>query len=187
MQIYEKKCFNASVKIKKYLFVSNLNKQNKNLNIFQKVVLLHSNGLKLNKSYSTMVTSTIRYLGDLKTEATHILSGKKILTEAPPDNQGKGTEFSPTDLCATSLGCCMLTIVGILAKTNNIDIVGAEADVEKIMATDPRRIQNILIKIKMPPNGYSSEQKSIMMKAAYNCPVQKSLGLGLKVELHFVW
>jgi hypothetical protein len=35
------------------------------------------------------------YLGELRTEATHLLSGNKLITDAPPDNQGRGEFCSP--------------------------------------------------------------------------------------------
>ena len=60
-----------------------------------------------------MTKMTTRYLGDLRTEATHLQSGQKLITDAPLDNQGKGEFFSPTDLFSTSLGPCMLTIMGL--------------------------------------------------------------------------
>ena len=133
------------------------------------------------------MTSTVRYLGDLRTEATHLLSGRTILTDAPPDNQGKGEAFSPTDLCATSLASCMLTLMGISARNHALDITGARAEVTKVMAPDPRRIARIEIKFTMPPQGFSDVQQKILEKAARTCPVHFSLSEGLEEVLTFVW
>ena len=91
--------------------------------------------------------SKVVYLGNLRTEATHLQSGNVIVTDAPVDNQGKGEAFSPTDLVATALASCMITIMGIVARRDAIDIDGITADVQKIMSSDPRRIGEIRIKI----------------------------------------
>ena len=89
----------------------------------------------------------IVYEGDLRTKATHLASGSQILTDAPIDNQGKGEKFSPTDLVATALGSCMLTIMGITANVQNIDIAGTKVRVEKLMGKDPRKISQINIEV----------------------------------------
>lgn len=133
------------------------------------------------------MTSTVAYLGDLRTEATHLLSGNKIFTDAPPDNQGRGEAFSPTDLCATSLATCMLTIMGISARNHGLDMTGARAEVTKIMATEPRRIGRIELTIYMPPNGYTETQKKILETAGRNCPVHFNLHQGLEEVVTFVW
>jgi putative redox protein len=133
------------------------------------------------------MTAQVKYLGDLRTEATHLLSGKKIITDAPPDNQGKGEAFSPTDLCATSLASCMLTIMGISARNHGMDIDGTEASVKKVMSSDPRRIGQIAIVFQMPAKDYSDKQKKILETAARNCPVHFSLGDGVEQSIEFVW
>lgn len=133
------------------------------------------------------MTSTVQYLGELRTEATHLLSGQKIITDAPPDNQGKGEAFSPTDLCATSLASCMLTIMGISARNHGLDMTGAKAEVTKIMAADPRRISGIEIRITMPANGFTDIQKKILEAAARACPVHFSLAEGLEEVVVFEW
>ena len=133
------------------------------------------------------MTSTVKYLGELRTEATHLLSGEKIITDAPPDNQGRGEAFSPTDLCATSLASCMLTLMGISARNHGLDIIGAHAEVTKIMAADPRRIARIEIKFTMPATGYSDTQKKVLELAARTCPVHFSIAEGLEEVLEFVW
>src|ERR1700750_2684903 len=96
------------------------------------------------------MTSTVIYEGDLHTVARHLQSGTEIETDAPVDNQGKGERFSPTDLVATALGSCMATLMGIAARTHNINMDGATFEVEKIMAADPRRISEIKVNVQFP-------------------------------------
>ncbi len=122
-----------------------------------------------------METAKSIYLGDLRTEATHLKSGEKICTDAPLDNEGKGAFFSPTDLLATSLGSCMLTIMGIAARTHQINIEHTQVKITKVMAADPRRVSEIHIVFDMPNRSYSDKEKAILKNAAVNCPVAKSL------------
>ncbi len=133
------------------------------------------------------MTSKIVYLGNLRTEATHLLSGNTIITDAPPDNQGMGAAFSPTDLCATSLACCMMTIMGIAARTHQIDMDGATATVNKIMASDPRRIGGIELTLYMPDKPYTEREKKILEGAAKGCPVSRSLNADLDEVVNIVW
>ena len=132
-----------------------------------------------------MATSEIQYLGDLRTEATHTQSGITIITDAPVDNQGKGEAFSPTDLLATSLGNCMLTIMGIAARTHNINMVGTTCSITKIMAPDPRRVVEIQALIGFPENHFSDKEKKILEHAALTCPVYLSLHPDIKKDVRF--
>lgn len=118
--------------------------------------------------------STITYLGDLRTESTHNKSGDKIITDAPLDNKGKGEAFSPTDLLATSLGNCMLTIMGIAAKERGINIEGTTCAITKIMAAEPRRVSEIYAEVSFPYS-YADKEKAILEHAAKTCPVFYSL------------
>jgi putative redox protein len=133
-----------------------------------------------------MQTSTIKYPGNLRTEATHLQSGKQIITDAPVDNQGKGEAFSPTDLMSTSLGCCMLTIMGIAAKGHAIDITGTGVGITKIMGSNPRRVVEIIVEVTLPKD-YSTKEKELLQHAALNCPVAKSLHPDLKQTVSFVY
>src|SRR4051812_26623780 len=109
-----------------------------------------------------MVTSSVRYTTNLATEAVHKLSGTTITTDPPPDNQGKGRAFSPTDLTATSLACCMLTTIAILADRDKLTrIDGSEADVTKVMYPDPRRIGEIHITIRFAKGSYPEKEKAM--------------------------
>ncbi len=132
-----------------------------------------------------MPISNVKYTTDLRTEMTHLKSGDVVITDAPPDNKGRGEAFSPTDLVATSLASCMLTIMGIAANERGFSIDGATAEVSKIMYSDPRRIGEIHINLQFPPNNYSKKEKKIIEKSAYTCPVSQSLHSDLKQIIEF--
>jgi len=133
-----------------------------------------------------MATIETIYLGDLRTEATHVQSGTKIITDAPVDNQGKGEAFSPTDLLSASLASCMLTIMGIKARAGNINIDGATCSITKIMAADPRRVSEIVINFKFPRE-YSEKEQQLLERAALTCPVYYSVHEDLKKTVTFGW
>ncbi len=132
------------------------------------------------------MTSKVIYLGGLRTEAEHLKSGTKVLTDAPIDNNGKGEAFSPTDLVATALGSCMMTIMGIAAQNHEIDMDGTELIVNKIMESDPRRIGKIEIVITMPANDYSKKEMKILEAAAHGCPVGRTIRGGIE-DLKIIW
>lgn len=135
-----------------------------------------------------MITSKIEYLGELRTEATHIQSNSLIHTDAPKDNHGKGEAFSPTDLIATALGSCMISVMGIVALKEGITTVeGTIAEVIKVMYTEPRRIGEIHIKITFPKKNFTDKEKLMYERAAHTCPVAKSLHPDLKQIIEFVW
>ena len=122
-----------------------------------------------------MPTAIVVYQGELSTDAEHASSGTVIRTDAPKDNQGLGRTYSPTDLLATALGSCMLTIMGIRAKTADIDISGTTAKITKIMADQPRRVSQILVDIAVKDRSITNKDKSALEHAALHCPVAKSL------------
>lgn len=128
------------------------------------------------------MTSELLYEGDLRCKAIHKKSGTLISTDAPTDNNGKGESFSPTDLVATALGGCMLTIMGIAARNHDIDIKGARAEVTKTMASDPRRISRLEVNIYLPKQ-YTNKEKKILEAAAHGCPVSQSLSADLEEVL----
>ncbi|MFZ4752961.1 MAG: OsmC family protein [Chitinophagaceae bacterium] len=135
------------------------------------------------------MTSKIHYKGDLRTECVHLQSGTVIETDAPKDNQGKGERFSPTDLVATALGACMVSIMGIAGRTHNIDLSDVSVNIEKIMVADPlRRIGEIKVEFSFPMDRiYSEKEKLILEKAATNCPVLLSLHEEVKKTIAFNW
>ena len=134
-----------------------------------------------------MATSKITYTGGLRTAAIHLKSGSEIITDAPVDNQGKGEAFSPTDLLATSLGNCMLTIVGIAARTHGFNVDGTSAEVTKIMGENPRRVIEIVVNLQFPANNYSDKEKEIIERSAKTCPVAFSLHPDIRQELVFTY
>lgn len=133
------------------------------------------------------MTSTIVYLGNLRTECTHVRSGQTIITDAPPDNNGKGEAFSPTDLAATSLGTCMVTIMGIAANNHNINIDQTRLEITKHMASDPRRIAAVDVHVVFPDMHYSKKEKKILEVAGRTCPVALSLHPDIQQNITFVW
>ncbi len=134
-----------------------------------------------------MVAIQMEYQGDLHCKAVHGPSGTELYTDAPKDNQGRGESFSPTDLVATALGGCMLTVMGIMARTLNIDIAGTTASVEKEMTSaPPRMIASLAVKIHVPQE-ISAENKQKLERAAHTCPVHKSLHPDVKSPIEFTW
>lgn len=134
-----------------------------------------------------MVSIEISYSGDLHCEAVHGPSGNVLQTDAPKDNQGKGEAFSPTDLLATSLATCILTTMAILARRIEVDMVGATANVEKIMSAEgPRRIAALPVTISMP-TGISQSDRAKLEQAALSCPVAKSLHPDVQKTITFQW
>jgi len=133
------------------------------------------------------MTSKIMYEGNLRTRMTHLYSGTEVLTDAPLDNQGLAQAFSPTDLVATSLGSCMISIMGIKARDMNVDLKGTEAEITKVMASDPRRISAIHVLIKFPKSNFSEKEKTIFENAARTCPVAKSIHPEILQEIKFEW
>ena len=131
-----------------------------------------------------MATSIVYYSSELRTESTHLQSGETYITDAPIDNEGKGEAFSPTDIIATGLANCMLTIMGIVAKRKSLDIEGTKAEVTKIMGTDPRRISEIKIDFFFPKS-YDKNSKQLLQTVAINCPVAKSLANDLTQTINF--
>jgi len=127
-----------------------------------------------------MRLSKVIYKGDLRTLATHLASGESIITDAPVDNNGKGEAFSPTDLAATSLANCMMTVMGIAANARNIEIEKMEAEVTKIMAANPRRISEIIINLDLKINEDTENYRKVLTEVGLNCPVAKSLHPDIK-------
>src|ERR1700685_2475564 len=134
-----------------------------------------------------MVNIQIEYQGELHCKATHGPSCAELNTDAPKDNQGRGESFSPTDLVATALGSCMLTVMGMMARTLDLDITGTTATVEKEMTTtQPRRIASLAVKIDVP-HSLSPENKQKLERPAPTCPVHKSLHPDVHTPIEFIW
>jgi len=129
--------------------------------------------------------ATVEYLGELRTEAKHLKSGKEILTDAPTDNKGKGEAFSPTDLVGAALTSCMMTIMGQVADREGIILKGLKAEVVKIMAASPRKIAEIQITFTHPGLNATDVQKQKLHNAAHTCPVALSLSDSIKQTVVF--
>lgn len=134
-----------------------------------------------------MVDISIVYEGDLRCAAMHGPSGTMLRTDAPKDNHGKGESFSPTDLVATALGACMLTVMGIAARTLQAEITGTQVRVHKQMVASPvRRIGALTVTITVPTPVSGAHQKQLE-KAAYTCPVHQSLHPDVAMPITFEW
>ena len=131
-----------------------------------------------------MATIETVYLGDMRTQATHLQSGATITTDAPTDNNGKGEAFSPTDMVAAALGSCMLTIMDMAARRHDIDLRGTRLEIQKVMAAEPRRIAEIKIDFYIPGD-YPQKDKLILERAAETCPVHKSLHPDLRQTITY--
>ncbi len=131
------------------------------------------------------MTSKVVYLGDLRTECTHIQSGTKIITDAPLDNQGKGEAFSPTDLLATSLASCMMTIIGIYCKNHEINFDSCTAEIEKIMGVNPRKVEKIIVHMDFTGNNWDSSTLEKVIIAGKTCPVAKTIEDSVLIEFNF--
>jgi uncharacterized OsmC-like protein len=135
-----------------------------------------------------MAISQVTYSGGLHTECRHLQSGASISTDAPADNRGKGEAFSPTDLFATSLAACAMTIMGIYGEEHKVDVTGMTAEVAKTMSTEgPRRIAAVEVNITMPDREYSDKEKHSLERAALTCPVHKSLHPDIRQSINLIW
>ena len=136
------------------------------------------------------MTSTVIYNGDLRTTCTHLKSDSHFETDAPTDNNGKGERFSPTDLLATSLAACMITVMGIKARTMGFDLNDVKIEVLKTMKADPRRVSGIDLTFHFPDNLKNIEEttKTILKNTGNTCPVMKSIHPDLEVNVDWgVW
>jgi len=132
------------------------------------------------------MTSKVTYLGELRTSSIHIQSGTEILTDAPTDNHGKGEAFSPTDLLATALGSCMVSLMAIKSKDLNLNLEDSTVDVTKIMQAEPRKITKIIVTLNMSV-AVDQRMKLILERTAMTCPVLLSLNPDIEKEVSFNW
>ncbi|MFN3759667.1 MAG: OsmC family protein [Algoriphagus aquaeductus] len=132
-----------------------------------------------------MPTIKSTYLGNLRTQATHLQSGNTLITDAPVDNNGKGEAFSPTDLVCAALGACMVTIMGIVAEREGISLEGLSWEMTKVMQSNPRKIQEIIVDFKWDQPGGDNILRQKLKNAAKTCPVALSLDPELKQTVNF--
>jgi uncharacterized OsmC-like protein len=126
----------------------------------------------------------VDYLGELRTTSFHIDSKSRIETDAPKDNNGLGRKFSPTDLVASSLGSCLLTIMGIVAKRHNVDLGNTYANIEKYMSEKPRKISKINVDIFFDKK-IDAKKINLLIRASKHCPVHNSLDKGIEININF--
>lgn len=131
-----------------------------------------------------MATLKSLYRGELRTEVEHLQSQTTIITDAPTDNNGRGEAFSPTDLVAAGLGSCMVTIMGMAARTHGFNIDGTTISTTKVMGTAPRRIVEIIVELNFPSD-YEPKHRRIIEAAAKECPAANSLHPDLKQTVIF--
>ncbi|MCX8492111.1 MAG: OsmC family protein [Cyclobacteriaceae bacterium] len=131
------------------------------------------------------IMASVEYVGGLRTKATHLRSGNTITTDAPVDNNGKGEAFSPTDLVSAALSSCMMTIMGIVAEREGVNLTGLQSEVVKVMNSAPRKIAEIKIHFTHGGLVATEEQKQKLKNAARTCPVALSLSTDLKQTISF--
>ena len=134
-----------------------------------------------------MDTAHLTYLGELRTEAVHVRSGQQLISDAPPDNRGRGEAFSPSDLLSTSLASCMMTIMGIVARDKGIPLEGLKARVVKHMTPAPRKVERIEVHLELNGAGLEERDRAIRENAARTCPVARSLREDLVQDIHFTY
>lgn len=131
-----------------------------------------------------MVRIDATYDGNLRCTATHAPSGTELITDAPVDNNGKGESFSPTDLLATSMLTCIMTIVAIRADSKQIDVTGMTGNVEKSMAANPRRVSKLEVIVNLPAN-MNMDDRAWLITEGCNCPVCVSVSESMEVDVTF--
>ncbi len=156
----------------------------------KKEVIFGTNSLNNETQKETnmkQTTITAQYLGNLRTKCTHLQSNTQIITDAPTDNRGKGESFSPTDLLAASFGSCIMTIMGIVAADNQIDIEGTVMNITKIMENNPRRVAEVIVEFNFPNKNYSDEEKKMIASVSNTSPVPLSVHSNLKQNIKLNW
>jgi len=133
-----------------------------------------------------MITSTVKYIGNLRTSCIHSKSQTEIITDAPVDNNGKGSSFSPTDLIAAAYASCMITIIGIHCEQNNINFEFAEAQVTKIMSASPRKIEKLILVLDLRNNGWDAQTSERLIRVGKACPVALTLENNVEMEFEFI-
>ena len=136
--------------------------------------------------YSIMIISEVSYLGNLRTAAKHLRSKDTIITDAPIDNNGKGQAFSPTDLVASSLASCVITVMGIFCEKHDIPFQFCEAKVEKIMGNNPRKIDAINVVFDISKNEWDSKTLQKVITVANSCPVGITIENQVSIDLKFL-
>jgi uncharacterized OsmC-like protein len=133
-----------------------------------------------------MTSFTGKYLGNKKVELTHLDSGVTIVTDAPKDNHGDGTSFSPTDLFASSLGACQLTVMSIYAERTGISLEGSWFNLSKHMSAAPRMVSKIIVEMHLPRE-LNDVERLKLEQISKTCPVHHSLNASVQVDVRFFY
>ncbi len=133
-----------------------------------------------------MIISEVHYLGGLRTACKHLKSGDTFITDAPVDNNGKGEAFSPTDILATSLASCAMTIIGIHCQKNNIPFEHCTARIGKIMGANPRKVEKIIVEMKLSENNWDTQTLNAIVNVARSCPVELTIKETVQIEYNFI-
>lgn len=135
--------------------------------------------------FALMKISEVSYLGNLRTSCKHLKSGDTFITDAPIDNNGKGEAFSPTDILATSLASCAMTIIGIYCNKNGLSFERCEASVNKLMSSHPRKVEKISIEMKLSENEWDERTLAKVIQVARACPVELTIEKNVQIEYKF--
>jgi putative redox protein len=127
----------------------------------------------------------VTYEGELRTTAEHLMSSHTLVTDAPPDNNGKGEAFAPSDLVATAAASCMITSMAIIAESNGLQMGKIESTVDKLMTPTPRRIGQLKVELMFIDHNLSETDKTLLENAALSCPVTRSLHPDVVVNVKF--
>jgi uncharacterized OsmC-like protein len=130
------------------------------------------------------VEITAESVGGLNVRVSHGPSEASFVTDAPKDNGGDASGFSPTDLVATGLLDCMMTTMAIVAKREGVPWGKTRGRVEKHMHPSPRRIGTLVVDLWMPAE-LPPDRRELMERIANTCPVQRTLHPEVKVETRF--
>ena len=126
------------------------------------------------------VRMTGKKSGPLGLTLTHGPSGAEIRTAPPVDNGGDGSSFSPTDLCAVSLGACASTIILLYAQRHGLPIDDLTFEVEKEMHPAPRRLGRLTVRYRITTS-VDDARFQALVRAGQTCPVRLSLGPEVEV------
>lgn len=129
---------------------------------------------------------TVVYENELVTTAKHLYSGTELKTDAPLDNHGKASSFSPTDLVSISLASCMISVIAIQFQNRDKKLHGITTKIKKVMASNPRRIAEIWIEFDFGVNVFSKDELVSLERLAHACPVANSLSKDIIIKTNFL-
>jgi putative redox protein len=72
------------------------------------------------------------------------------------------------------------------AHANGFSLQKISSKTTKIMASNPRRISEIIIEFDLTHTQYTEKQKQILENAARNCPVAKTIHPDILADIRFL-